>query len=681
MLLSVGLSLSAYDYQAVYSHRTALFENESKQIVGFKIDSVKFDGDSILYPFKNIQQLEDNCFTPDGASWLGNKIRINKSWNYFFNELNDTIKIKTDATLRQSWILYKRDNLLIDATVYFHDTMTVFGVLDSVKTIELQAYGSEISNFAHGILLLSKHFGLIKTYNFVVFPDYDTHYFFNNKLELHTLVGLTNPSAGVQNLKWFDIHDFQVGDELHINYKYNPFAFCSPPSTYLLEKKTILSYLNRTNYADSIVYQIDKKEALINFSGSSNSGVINHDTIYSTIKRNPEFDKLPCETVVSGNTAFTHPMTNEEWLVKIRPSVYSEIWKSTEMNDSCWGATVADGCFPSFSYYQGMGGPYYECNGMMGESEENKLVYFKKGSTSWGTPLIIDTDYIPLVINNNQWNILHSSCCPDINKYNLTEVLKIAEDTIIGYQIYKKLISAYDSLADGYKTIGYLREDRIAKKVYFKPKSQNEFLLYDFDVIPNDTIKITNPGSGSSLVYINVVLSVDSILIDNEAHKRITLNSRLAGITQGNAFDNQIWIEGIGGTKGLLTSYSPMMTGGEINNLLCFSKNDALIFKNEVYGFDNCFYWEKNTGIDELKGSSDPLVFPNPTNDLFYFKSNLLPAACMVEILDITGTVIFNAEVDANRNSVNIGELSGGLYIFRLIYKGKLLKSGKIVKM
>jgi len=174
LLFAIQLvNLSAFDFQTVYSHRTTLFTNANGNVKSMRIDSVKFNGDSILYPLKNIQQLDYNCYTPYGASWLGSKIIINKSWNYFLNAKNDTLKIKTDAKLLESWFILKKNGISFEAIVSKFDTLTVLGVLDSVKTIKLSAYGFGVysNKFNHGEILLSKNFGSLKTYPLVDFPS------------------------------------------------------------------------------------------------------------------------------------------------------------------------------------------------------------------------------------------------------------------------------------------------------------------------------------------------------------------------------------------------------------------------------------------------------------------------------------------------------------------------------
>jgi hypothetical protein len=62
------------NYQTVSSNRIAYFENQHKNVRSIRIDSAKYQTDSILYPFSVIQQLDYNCFSPKVASWIGEKV-------------------------------------------------------------------------------------------------------------------------------------------------------------------------------------------------------------------------------------------------------------------------------------------------------------------------------------------------------------------------------------------------------------------------------------------------------------------------------------------------------------------------------------------------------------------------------------------------------------------------------
>lgn len=80
-------------------------------------------------------------------------------------------------------------------------------------------------------------------------------------------------------------------------------------------------------------------------------------------------------------------MINESPLSKINPSGNERF---TFGGDSCWRMIIADGCLTDDKYYKGLGGPYYSCiHAFCLGGAERKLVYYKKGGVTWGSPLIV----------------------------------------------------------------------------------------------------------------------------------------------------------------------------------------------------------------------------------------------------------------------------------------------------
>ena len=127
--------------------------------------------------------------------------------------------IKTTALLNDSWTAYYLpDSIKIIATVISHDTMSFLGQLDSVKTIGFQVYDKNMDLLDYPLntmeLRISKNFGFVKTFNFYLFPNLTDYT--SERFEEYSLIGLSNPEIGIQNLTWFEINDFQPGDELHI---------------------------------------------------------------------------------------------------------------------------------------------------------------------------------------------------------------------------------------------------------------------------------------------------------------------------------------------------------------------------------------------------------------------------------------------------------------------------------
>jgi hypothetical protein len=244
-----------------------------------------------------------NCFDPKGASWMGKKIVINQNWNYFFNAKNDTIKIKTSASLNESWDVYSSPEILIKGTVIGVDTVRFLGLIDSVKTIELKAYTITLNAFPHKLdnkkIRISKHYGFIDAVNFNSWPDYQFTYIQGDIFQ-PTLAGMTHPEIGIQNLTWFKVFDFQPGDEIHIEYSAG-WPLGSPPPYFTTNIKTIKKYISRTDYTDSIQYAFEVENVITEYIQGNYTSSIYKGMSTETIRPNAKFDKLARETIFENN--------------------------------------------------------------------------------------------------------------------------------------------------------------------------------------------------------------------------------------------------------------------------------------------------------------------------------------------------------------------------------------------
>jgi hypothetical protein len=135
-------------------------------------------------------------------------------------------------------------------------------------------------------LKLSKHHGFARSMNFSLFPDvvYGLNYEFT--LMEADIVGMNRPMLGIQNLTWMQVHDFQPGDELHVKYD------AVLPWFYTEHYELIHHYLERTDYADSVVYQVQRQMYRIKTTGHIEEEYV-FDTISLTFTPELNFDKLP----------------------------------------------------------------------------------------------------------------------------------------------------------------------------------------------------------------------------------------------------------------------------------------------------------------------------------------------------------------------------------------------------
>jgi len=386
ILVSAGLQ--AQNYQTVNSGRIAYF-NTAEYIQFLRIDSVIYNGDSVFYPNRVVALISSEsdyprCYSPYQPSWAGSKIVVkDDGTNNFFNRDNDSIVIKTRANLDDNWIAYKKgDSILIKAEIVTCDTAVVLGLVDSIKTIQFQVFDSIGERLDHPYnnttVEISKNFGLVKAPNFNYFPTLPSENYLIKQYTSFSLVGMDNPKLGIQNLTWFEVFDFQPGDILHV---LNIDRQCWD-NGFVMNRMTSLTYLNRYDYKDSIVYHVEKKQKdSLNKNGKITESFL-CDTIKEVIIANPRFDRLSNEAIV------------EEYEVRrIHQSVQNGYILKTynqdgicRLRDYCWKEVNYDGGGPSH-FYKGLGGYYFEHYAIDGcSNDESKLVYYKKGNITWGTP-------------------------------------------------------------------------------------------------------------------------------------------------------------------------------------------------------------------------------------------------------------------------------------------------------
>lgn len=181
-----------------------------------------------------------------------------------------------------------------------------------------------------------------------------------------------------------EVHDFKPGDELHIFEEDR--HWWSDIEGYTRTTENIFQYFGRDNYQDSIVYHYTLTQSITQKKQDNTTFTFSVDTLSTTIRQHTTFNKLPSEPTISEYKISIYYMNNTSPLVKIDP-------RDTEffsLEDSCWLLLHADGCMANYVYKKGLGGPYYACtNTFSFGGSERKLVYYKKGNTSWGTPLLV----------------------------------------------------------------------------------------------------------------------------------------------------------------------------------------------------------------------------------------------------------------------------------------------------
>jgi hypothetical protein len=360
--------------------------------MAFRRDSVIPAGnnDTTFISYRAIRDtVEYFCADTTNGSVLGRKIVKNHAgWFYFFNRFCDTIKINSQASLNQSWkFCVLPGNAYIEAKVTSITQDSVLGLIDPVKMITFQAKDAANNNIAHNLnqksIKLSQHYGLSKMLDVYSIPN-DTNFL--------VLSGKTIPALGIQDLSWPDIYNFDIGDIFHYS-----------GSSYNAGWKKINKVLSKTAYGnDSVVYTME--HCVQTFEPYYPFYETVHDTItakyiLTTNPGNSWLSKQPEEftrqSSYPGADIYAFSMNSSQ----NRKYKYAS-WGGFIFNtDSCWAPS--DGWnYPisSGTYTDGLGKVqtyWRQFSGTAWLQMEEDLVYYKKGSETWGTP--VSTDCFTLV--------------------------------------------------------------------------------------------------------------------------------------------------------------------------------------------------------------------------------------------------------------------------------------------
>ncbi len=406
---------NAQNYQTIRSDFKHFFNSSDGIFKAIKTDSVRFvNSDSVIYNFRTYRQypFQDCPVQPFAPSWLGEKTIIQPSGNnLFFNKNFDTITIKTNATVNDSWIVLSLTNgEKITGTLISKTEETILGTTDSVKTITLERQdqnGTPITDIINGKeIRFGKELGLISTLDFYEFP-YDT-------ISLN-LVGMENPRVGYTIPTWGDIYDFEIGDEFHV--RYNLFnghfgSFCGNSSGTAIDRKNIKTVTEKTQGVNSVTYTMHIREnyhyshseqgnvndSVYDFIGEYDS-VITYtnldqfaDTLYpGEFRTHTQYDAsgIGREGIIKSDTCNQTGInlifiTNDEGEYTYMDSINNGCFQNQalHLSPNCWGN------FTQFSTGCGLSNSYGYCGDQCWDYHRtDKLVYYKKGSEECGSPI------------------------------------------------------------------------------------------------------------------------------------------------------------------------------------------------------------------------------------------------------------------------------------------------------
>jgi hypothetical protein len=378
--------LIGQNYQNICTPGITLYKNSSGYIKAFEEDSLYFPdvGDTLFISYRTIRPYRiNNCYDTTNGSILGRRIyKKNDGTFYFFNYQHDTLTIMAQTALNGIWKfcdLTGGSRIAAQVTSISQDT--VLGMADQVKVITFQAKDMNGNNISHFLnqktIKLSQHYGLSQTFDLYFMPDIETY-----DASTYLLSGKTVPALGIQNLPWKDIYNFDVGDE----FNWSGFWWNDEgPSWEIIEwvlGKQVFGNI------DSVKYTMEHCQITYLPQPPPNEEK-EYDTIivsYNFHKmNNGEVQDLPEYFQRGPGThapSFTRSMQFHE-----RQTQETTSWRYTG-SEHCW----MDPFEPTYSvedYSEGLGNTYQFSQEWQNwpVTWSESMVYYKKGSETWGTPL------------------------------------------------------------------------------------------------------------------------------------------------------------------------------------------------------------------------------------------------------------------------------------------------------
>jgi len=178
LFLLFSVAANGQNYQCLQAGVKYYFTNGNGYLRGVRIDSVRTSGDTtIYYPFHTPRgYYQVDTLDPTGGSWLGKRVLQLSDGTFLFDNLwQDTIVIKTQANIGDSWIFCKDTSTrYYQATLLTNDTMSVLGAVDSVKKILITALDTSVivaTDPADSFqIIVSKRHGFVKAFDLYTFP-------------------------------------------------------------------------------------------------------------------------------------------------------------------------------------------------------------------------------------------------------------------------------------------------------------------------------------------------------------------------------------------------------------------------------------------------------------------------------------------------------------------------------
>jgi hypothetical protein len=392
----------AQNYQALKPQSEAWYVNHFSEVWPITVSADGITGNIFHYKAYDAVYDTANLFSGWGeecfdyqAGLLGGK-RVDVSadaGSHFYNYKGDTIYFPGNLKLGSTWtLMHPLPHVIIKGNITARNLQNILSTSDSVYIINLQMTTTTGQSINHPIngkeIWLSKNYGLIRSYNFYVFPKDTTQW---------NLIGFENQTVmmGKTKLNRDKIFNFTAGDVFHAVTK-DIGVIITPDTTYF-GNGTIIHRMRtvntRVDYPDSVVYQYADCQRTITFLNSVPDTAFFQGNItegYSLmVQPQTTLDAQPLEAIpynYGGFNGYYDIRLSQLSNNRLEKTIVSDLFSFWNTPD-CLTYSMFDPCCASDSYIEGCGGPYYYQDNWFTGVNEHKLLYYKKGNETWGTPI------------------------------------------------------------------------------------------------------------------------------------------------------------------------------------------------------------------------------------------------------------------------------------------------------
>jgi hypothetical protein len=276
-------------------------------------------------------------------------------------------------------------------------------------------------------------------------------------------------------------------------------------------------------------------------------------------------------------------------------------------------------------------------------------------------------NYKPLIDDLNEWHF--TTCFFGCSQ----DVYYTDGDTTYNSTQYKVL--------NGYHYISrtfWLREDTVTQQVFLSYDSgglREEVLLYDFSLLPGDSIEMKNPSSpfpsNAGFFVVDSIVMVQ--LHDNNYYRHFYLSATPSNPISSNQSQ---WMEGVGSLSMInAPSGTPDVNG--TGKLSCFFKNGEL-FYSQIDSIANCVPIYTSVTDNKLIGNGIK-VFPTIVQNACHITG--IASMESLFIYDINGKIIIKKNID-NRSNITISttDFNSGIYFIVLTDHKQKRASFKLIK-